>query len=143
MKKSTKILSVFMAIVMVITCVPMTVFAKERKTDSLKDYLSNANLAVVVEDLLTALDDRKDEIVPTALNICFQLIDALKAQADEDGIDVTDAETEELADSLLTYLDAVLEEAEGEIPGQQGNPHKAHRQGGHGIRNRAFPPHGH
>ena len=90
----------------------MTVFAEGRKTDSLKNYLSNANLGIVVEDLLTALDDRKDEIVPTALNICFQLIDALKAQADEDGIDVADAETEELADSLLSYLDVVLEEAD-------------------------------
>ena len=103
MKKFTKILSVFMAIVMVATCIPMTVFAEGRKTDSLSDYLSNENLAIVVEDLLTALDDRKDEIVPTALSVCFGLIDALKAQADEDGIDVADAETEELADSLNEY----------------------------------------
>ena len=97
---------------MVATCIPMTVFAEGRKTDSLSDYLSNENLAIVVKDLLTALDDRKDEIVPTALSVCFGLIDALKAQADEDGIDVADAETEELADSLLSYLDTVLEEAD-------------------------------
>ncbi len=112
MKKTTKILSVFMALIMVITCIPMTAFAKGRDTSSLDAYLSNANLAVLVEDLLTALDDRKEEFAPSVLNICFQLIDALKEQAAEDGVDVADASSEELADSLLTYLDEVLADAD-------------------------------
>ncbi len=112
MKKTTKILSVFMALVMVITCIPMTAFAKGRDTSSLDAFLSNENLAVLVEDLLTALDDRKEEFAPAVLNICFQVIDALKEQAAEDGIDVAEASTEELADSLLTYLDEVLADAD-------------------------------
>ena len=111
MKKFTKILSVFMALLMVATCIPMTAFAQGRDTSSLDAYIDKDNLAVVVDDLLTALGDRKEEIVPTALSICFSLIDALKAQAETDKIDVATATTEQLADSLINYLDVVLEEA--------------------------------
>ncbi len=111
MKKITKILSVFMALLMVVTCIPMTAFAQGRDTSSLDAYLDKDNLAIVVDDLLTALGDRKEEIVPSVLNICFQLIDALKEQAVADGIDVATADTEALAKSLLNYLDIVLEEA--------------------------------
>ena len=35
MKKTTKILSVFMALLMVVTCIPMTAFAQDRDTSSL------------------------------------------------------------------------------------------------------------
>lgn len=117
MKKTSKILSVFLALVMVISCIPMSAFAQERDTSSLDAYVDTDNLAIVVEDLLTALNDRKEEIVPSVLNICFQLIDDLKEQAEADGVDLADAETEELASSLLAYLDVVLEDANlnGEI----------------------------
>ncbi len=112
MKKTTKILSVFMALLMVVTCIPMTAFAKERNTSSLEAYLSNENLAVVVDDLLTDLGDRKEEIVPTVLNLCFQLIEDLKKQAEAEGTDVMDASAEELADALIVYLDKTLAEAD-------------------------------
>lgn len=112
MKKTTKILSVFLALVMVISCIPMSAFAQGRDTSSLDAYVDTDNLAVVVEDLLTALGDRKEEIVPSVLNICFQLIDDLKEQAEADGVDLADAETEELASSLLAYLDNVLADAD-------------------------------
>ncbi len=111
MKKFTKILSVFMALLMVATCIPMTAFAQGRDTSSLDAYIDKDNLAVVVDDLLTALGDRKEEIVPTVLSLCFELIDALKEQAATDKIDVATATTEQLADSLINYLDVVLEEA--------------------------------
>ncbi len=112
MKMTTKILSVFMALLMIVTCIPMTAFAKERDTSSLEAYLSNENLAVVVEDLLTDLGARKKEFAPSVLKICFQLIDALKEQAAADGVDVMTADEKELADSLLAYLDVVLAEAD-------------------------------
>lgn len=112
MKKTTKILSIFMALLMVVSCIPMTAFAQGRDTSSLDAYIDKDNLAVVVEDLLTALGDRKEEIVPSVLNICFQVIDALKKQAEADGVDVMDAETAELADSLINYLNIVLKDAD-------------------------------
>ena len=112
MKKTTKILSVFMALLMVVTCIPMTAFAQDRDTSSLEAYIDKDNLAIVVEDLLTSLGDRKEEIVPSILAICFQLVDALKEQAEADGVDVMDADAEELADSLVNYLDIVLAEAD-------------------------------
>ncbi len=111
MKKSIKILSVFMALLLVVTSMPMTAFAAERDTSSLNAYLDKDNLAVVVDDLLTAVGDRKEEIIPTVLSICFQTIDALKRQAETDKIDPFTASTEELADSLINYLDEVLEDA--------------------------------
>ncbi len=111
MKKSIKILSVFMALLMVVTSIPMTAFAADRDTSSLNAYLDKDNLAVVVDDLLTAVGDRKEEIVPSVLSICFQVIDALKRQAERDKIDPFTATTEQLADSLMNYLDDVLKEA--------------------------------
>lgn len=109
MKKITKILSVFMALVMVFSCVQVSVFAAERDTSSLDAYLDNDNLAVIIETLLTDLDERKEEIVPTVLNLVFML-DQLKKQAAADGVDVATASTEDLATVLLNYLDDVLAE---------------------------------
>ena len=112
MKKTTKILSVFMALLLVVSCIPMTVFAKTRDTSSLDAYLDNANLANVVETLLTDLGARKDKLVPTALNICCQVIDALKKQAAESKVDVATADTEALAKVVLDYADKALADAD-------------------------------
>lgn len=111
MKKTTKILSVFLAVIMVFSCIPMTAFAAKRDTSSLDAYLSNENLGNVVDSLLTDLGNRKEKLVPTALNICFQLIDALKKQAAADGVDVMKADTKTLADELIKYANAALAEA--------------------------------
>ncbi len=110
MKKFTKILSVFMAMLMVFTCIPMTTSARD--TESLDAYLATDNLGAVVEDLLTALKDRKEEVVPTVLSICFDLIDALRETAEENDVDVAEASTKELADLLLVYVDEMLAEAD-------------------------------
>ena len=112
MKKFTKILSVFMAILMVFSCVPMTAFAAERDTSSLDAYLSADNLAVVVEDLLSDLGDRKEELVPTVLNLCFQFIKELNDLAKANGVDVAKASTNDLAKQLIVYLEKVLKEAD-------------------------------
>ena len=111
MKKFTKILSVFMALLMVVSCIPMTAFAEERDPSSLDKYLSANNLAVVVEDLLTALGDRKEEITPTVLSICFEAIDALRNAAAENNVDVANASTTDLANVLIKYVDKALAEA--------------------------------
>ena len=110
MKKFTKILSVFMAMLMVVTCIPMTSYARD--TQSLDAYLSTDNLGDVVEDLLTSLKDRKEEVIPTVLSICFEAIIALRETAEENGVDVADASTKELADLLIVYVDEMLEEAD-------------------------------
>ncbi len=112
MKKFTKFLSVFMAMVMIVSCIPMTAFASERDTSSLEAYLDTDNLAIVIEDLLTALGDRKEEIVPTVLNLVFQLVADLKDTAEANGVDVMTADTDDLADQLIIYLDKTLAEAD-------------------------------
>ncbi|MBR5498213.1 MAG: dockerin type I repeat-containing protein [Clostridia bacterium] len=117
MKKCTKILSVFMALVMVFSCMQVSVFAAERDTSSLDAYLDNDNLAVIVETLLKDLDARKEAIVPTILELVFML-DALKNQAAADGIDLTDASAETYSKVLLNYLDDMLEETD--LNGQLG-----------------------
>ncbi len=110
-----------MALVMVFTCMPLTVFAAERDISSLDAYLDNENLAVIVETLLTDLDDRKEEIVPTVLEFVFML-DALKEQAEKDGVDITEADTETYATVLLSYLEDMLADADlnGEIAAYKG-----------------------
>ncbi|MCD7827189.1 MAG: dockerin type I repeat-containing protein [Clostridiales bacterium] len=110
MKKSTKILSVFMSLLLVFSCIPMTAMATDRDTSSLDAYLSNENLAAVAETLLTDLGDRKETVVPTVLNLVFQLVPDLKTQAESDGLDVFNASAEDLASSLVAYLDNMLEE---------------------------------
>ena len=100
-----------MALLMVVSCIPMTAFAEERDPSSLDKYLSADNLAVVVEDLLTALGDRKEEIVPTVLSICFEAIDALRNEAAANKVDVANASTTDLANVLIKYLDKALAEA--------------------------------
>lgn len=112
MKKTTKILSVLLALVMVFSCVPMSAFAAERDTSSLDAYLSTENLGNVVDSLLTDLGDRKEILVPTALNICFQLIDALKKEAAAANVDVMKADTEALAKVLVAYINKALAEAD-------------------------------
>ena len=82
-----------MALLMVVTCIPMTAFAQGRDTTSLDAYIDSDNLAVVVDDLLTALGDRKEELVPTVLSICFELIIALQEQAAADKTDHRFAES--------------------------------------------------
>lgn len=95
-----------MAMIMVFTCVPMGAFAVERDTSSLDAYLDNENLAAVVETLLTDLNDRKQELVPTVLNFVFEFVDALKGKVD------VKATTEEKAKALIEYADAELKKAE-------------------------------
>lgn len=112
MKKTTKIISVFLALIMVFSCIPMTAFAANRDTSSLDKYLSNENLGNVVDSLLTDLGNRKEKLVPTALNICFQLLDELKKQAAADGVDVMTANSETLAKELVKYVNAFLEETD-------------------------------
>ncbi len=111
MKKTTKILSVILALVMAFSCIPMTAFATAEDISSLDDYLANENLAVVAETLLKDLDNRKDVLIPTIFNFVFML-DQLKDQADESGVDVATATDEELATVLLDYLDEFLAETD-------------------------------
>ena len=112
MKKTTKILSIFMAALMVFTCIPMTVFAQDRDTSSLDAYLDNENLAVVAETLLTDLGERSEDIVPTVLNLIFQLVPDLKSFAEAGGKSVFNMTSEELAGYLIKYINKVLEEVD-------------------------------
>lgn len=121
MKKTTKILSVLLALVMVFSCVPMTAFAAPRDTSSLDAYLDSDNLAAVVETLLTDLGDRKEEVVPTVLKFVF-LLDQLKAQAEKENVDVATADAEALAGVLISYANEFLAETDlnGEIGAYSG-----------------------
>ena len=111
MKKTTKILSVILALVMVFSSVPMTAFAAERDTSSLDAYLDSNNLGAIVETLLTDLGDRKEELVPTVLNFVFML-DQLKDKAAEMNVDVATADSEALAGVLVAYADEFLAETD-------------------------------
>ena len=106
MKMSKKILSVVLSVVLVLGTVAFA-FAADRDVSSIENYLSNNNLGVVAETLLTDLNDRKEEITPTALALVFQFVNDLK----ESYPDYKDAETEDLAKALIAYLDKVLADA--------------------------------
>ncbi len=110
MKKSTKFLSLLLAVIMVFSVIPMTAFASPIKNSStVDDLIKNENLADVVEYLLTKINDRKTAITGTVLRLVFSFLtdneDLQKEIGEKDVFALTDAEA---AKALLDWLDNTI-----------------------------------
>ncbi|MCR5781891.1 MAG: dockerin type I repeat-containing protein [Clostridia bacterium] len=121
MKMSKRVLAITLSLVMMISLIPMSFGAKaDRKTASVEEYISPANLGVVAETLLKDLGVRAKKFAPAALALVFKLAGPMKEQAAADGIeDAYTASTEELCKSLIKFADAKL--AELNLNGQIGS----------------------
>ncbi|MCH5199177.1 MAG: hypothetical protein J1E34_09770, partial [Oscillospiraceae bacterium] len=105
MKKSTKLLSVLLALVMVISVIPISASARAipASTTTVETLISNNSLANLVEYLIKNINNRKDDITGTVLRAVFL------AAGDTFNIpketDVTALSDEQCATLLLDWLD--------------------------------------
>ncbi|MBQ6065314.1 MAG: hypothetical protein IJK89_00700 [Clostridia bacterium] len=135
MKKSTKLISLILAVVMVFSasCISVAASAIPAKAqDSVETLLKtgNENLAPVITWLLTNLNGAKNDILATVLKLVYMFIPgdsdndmmkALKAEIDKIP-DVTAAGEERLSKALLDWLDAsVLPDLNKNIPDWVGS----------------------
>ena len=110
MKKSTKFISLLLAVIMVFSVIPMTAFASPIKDSStVDDLIKNDSLANIVEYLLTKINDRKTAITGTVLRLVFSfLTDNEDLQKEIGGKDVFALKDAEAAKALLDWLDHTI-----------------------------------
>lgn len=111
MKKSKKLLSVLLAVLMAFSVMIVPVSAAIPDTvDTFDELVQPAGLASLVEWLLTSLDNRKDKYIDTVLNFVCTYVEDINACVPE-GTDVFENnDTAKKATWLLNYLDAMLAE---------------------------------
>lgn len=113
MKTTKKILSIFVAAVMVLTMIPLTAFAEDRTAEQ---FISNDNLVVLADRLIKDLNSRKDQDIGTVLRMVFMFVkdDSLKDAVGN--TDLYSATDEQLADILVKWLNANLPTWTKDIP---------------------------
>ena len=115
MKKSTKIISLILSVVMVFSVLPVFASANAINKDvtTIEKFISNDNLANVVEYLVKNINAKKGDLTGTVLRLVFIFInnDDLNAEiAKIQGGDVTKFTDEQAAKILLDWLDKNLPE---------------------------------
>lgn len=113
MKTTKKILSIFVAAVMVLTMIPLTAFAEDRTAEQ---FISNDNLVVLADRLIKDIDSRKDQDIGTILRLVFMFVkdDSLKDAVGKTNL--YSASDEQLADILVSWLNANLPKWTKDIP---------------------------
>jgi len=112
MKTTKKIISVFIAVLMVFTMIPLTAFADNQTAE---DFISNENLAVLAEDLLKSLAARGDQDIGTVLKLVFQFVKEDSLQQEIGNKDVTALSDKELADILVSWINKILAEKSDDL----------------------------
>lgn len=112
MKTTKKILSIFIAALMVFTMIPLTAFADNQTAE---DFISNENLAVLAEDLLKSLAARGDQDIGTVLKLVFQFVKEDSLQQEIGNKDVTALSDKELADILVSWVNKILAEKANDL----------------------------
>ena len=110
MKKSTKIISLILAVVMVFSasCISAAASAiPAAAQDSIENLIQNKNLAELVGWLITNLNDAKGNITGTVLRLVYEFVGDKIGGEGKDTFSMTD---EQLATTLLDWLDANLPE---------------------------------
>ena len=123
MKKTTKIISMILAVVMVFSVLPVFASANAINKDvtTIEKFISNGNLANVVEYLVKNINAKKGDLTGTVLRLVYLFIDAddLTAELNKiQGGDVTKFSDAEAATVLLNWLDKNLPEWTKDITSQ-------------------------
>lgn len=113
MKTTKKILSIFVAAVMVFTMIPLTAFAEDRTAEQ---FISNDNLVVLADRLIKDIDSRKDQDIGTILRLVFMFVDDASLKDAVGETNLYSASDEQLADILVNWLNANLPEWTKDIP---------------------------
>lgn len=113
MKTTKKILSIFVAAVMVLTMIPLTAFAEDRTAEQ---FIANDNLVVLADRLIKDLNSRKDQDIGTILKLVFMFVKDESLKSAVGDTDLYSATDEQLADILVKWLNANLPKWTKDIP---------------------------
>lgn len=120
MKTSKKLISILLAVMMVIGMVS-TAFAgtiKDNANGKIDTLISQNSIAEIAEDLITDINNSKQNITGTVLRLVFLFVDDETLAAKIGDKDVTKLTDEELATILVSWLDAKLPELTKDITSQ-------------------------
>ncbi len=112
MKKSKKLLSILLAVVMVFSIVAVPVSAAvPSNVQTLDALIQPENLSGLVEWLLTSLNNRKEKYADSVLNFVCAFVEDIKAEVPE-GKDVfnDNIATSTKATYVMNYLDKMIQE---------------------------------
>ncbi|MBR3954563.1 MAG: hypothetical protein IKJ63_03715 [Clostridia bacterium] len=112
MKKSKKLLSILLAVVMVFSVVAVPVSAAvPSNVQTLESLIQPSNLAGLVDWLLTSLNNRKEKYADSVLNFVCTFVEDIKAEVPE-GKDVfnDNIATSTKATYVMNFLDKMLAE---------------------------------
>ena len=121
MKTSKKLISILLAVMMVIGMVS-TAFAgtiKDNANGKIDTLISQNSIAEIAEDLITDINNSKQNITGTVLRLVFLFVDDETLAAKIGDKDVTKLTDEELATILVSWLDAKLPELTKDITSQR------------------------
>lgn len=113
MKKSTKFLSVILALVMMFSMAMPSFAAIPSKATSVNTLLTSENLGSIVGWFLNNLNARKDKFVPTVLTLVDRYVDKIAAYIPA-GQTVDTLSDEQKAKVLIDFCDAMLGEKFGD-----------------------------
>lgn len=112
MKKSTKLLSLLLAVIMVFSALPIAAGAKAVDSDvkTIESFISNAKLANLVEYLVTNINDKKEDVTGSVLRLVYLFIEDEELQGIIGKRDVTALDDEATAKILIDWLNKKLPE---------------------------------
>lgn len=113
MKKSTKILSVLLALIMMFSMAMPSFAAVKSDTTTVAGLVSTESICTLVNWLLTNLNARKDKFVPTVLTFVDRYVDDIAAYIPNEKT-VDTMSDEEKAKCVIDYCDALLAEKLGD-----------------------------
>ncbi len=110
MKKTNKVISLILAMLLALSALPVFASASAVKDDvkTVEALIQPDNLGYTVEWLLKNLNNRKEELVGTVLRFVFMFVEDESLQAKIGSTDIMTASDEKLADILVAWLDANL-----------------------------------
>lgn len=110
MKKTNKVISLVLAMLLALSSLPVFASASAVKDDvkTVEALIQPDNLGYTVEWLLKNLNNRKEELVGTVLRFVFMFVEDESLQAKIGKTDIMTASDEKLADILVAWLDANL-----------------------------------
>lgn len=118
MKKTTKIISMILAVVMVFSVLPVFASANaiDKNVQKIEDFIKNDNLAKIVEYLVKNINAKKDDLTGTVIRI------VLIAMKDNDSLkpfigtqDVSKNSEEANAKILVDWINSVLKDKTSDI----------------------------
>lgn len=120
MKKANKIIAVILAMILSLSSLPVIASAGAIKdnVDTFEELIQPDSLSYLVDWLLKKLNDRKEEVTGTVLQLVYMFVDDI----DTGSLDIMKASDEQLAKVLIDWLNAKLPEWTEGITGESWWP---------------------